>query len=81
MGYAYHYLIPPAILLDNPGITRNEFVEQLVGDNSYQREFQMSLEEEGTFPDCQWDLEGFDNEGNDYSRNHMGLHGLAETVL
>ncbi len=29
MGYAYHELIPAAILLDNPGITKDVFVQKL----------------------------------------------------
>ncbi len=29
MGYPYHELIPPAILIDHPGITKEEFVQRL----------------------------------------------------
>lgn len=29
MGFAYSELIPPAILLDNPGVTKEEFAHFL----------------------------------------------------
>lgn len=31
MGYVYSELIPPAVLLDNPGLTREEFIGKLKG--------------------------------------------------
>lgn len=29
MGYWYHELVPPAILLDNPGLTKEEFANRI----------------------------------------------------
>src|SRR3989344_4005837 len=48
MGYAYHELVLPAIMLDNPGLTRDEIVETL-GQTHYS-------EHQKQDPDSPWDV-------------------------
>ncbi|MDD2823495.1 MAG: hypothetical protein PHQ59_05460 [Candidatus Daviesbacteria bacterium] len=67
MGYCYHELVPPAILLDNPGLTKEEFIEQL--DQTHVSQFQ-----EFKIKDP-WD--SHDEEETIY---HQGLSGLVDIL-
>ena len=71
MGYPSAALIPPAILLENPGITREEFVELLNRThctilNSFENIQLKTLK--GLPPKF------------DYEGHHLGLHGLARVL-
>ncbi len=65
MGYIYDGLIPPAVLFNNPGITREEFVELLAQTHCSTSQF--GKEEP-------WDY--YDGDRHD-RHNHRGLKGLA----
>lgn len=67
MGYPHDGLIPPAILLDNPGITRTEFVELLNKTNSTPFDVKKH---------ARWDCYG----RIEIPCYHKGLHGLAEIL-
>ncbi len=73
MGYPCNDLIPAAILLDNPGITREEYVELLNQTHSTWI-YQFSK-------DDPWD---FTQRANliisDCRDNHFGIHGLAHLL-
>lgn len=70
MGSANNWLIPPAILLNNPGITREEFVKLLqeVRPNESLYNFESWLQ-------LPWDSVGYES---DYF--HEGPHGLAKIL-
>ncbi|HIH25474.1 MAG TPA: hypothetical protein HA226_01740 [Nanoarchaeota archaeon] len=73
MGYPYHELIPSAILLENPGITREEFVRLLNKTDYHEGKVR---EDEEKYP---WDLQTPD--GLYVDRDfHTGLHGLAHIL-
>lgn len=66
MGYPYNELIAPAVLLNNPGITKEEFVELLDQTHSSSMKYYKSDED--------WDFYDPELEDNTY---HRGLEGLA----
>lgn len=68
MGYPNSDLIPAAILLDHPNITREEFVNLLNRTHSTWSRFPQG--EKVKTPSIRGDLEGF----------HKGMHGLAELL-
>jgi hypothetical protein len=68
MGYAYDELIAPAVLLDNPGLTREEFVELL--DQTHSSSFH-----EYDF-DCPWGNYTEDT----LNTYHEGIEGLASIL-
>lgn len=72
MGYPYYDLIPAAVLLDNPGVTRGQFVDLL---NSTHCSHTMM----GYSKYARWDSHG---KGSTYlaSSFHKGLHGLANLL-
>src|SRR3989344_1701856 len=67
MGFPYNELIPPAILLDNPGITKEEFVRLL--DKTHSFSF-CEFEKEDPW-NCSAHIEYEDK------KYHQGLEGLA----
>ena len=69
MGYLYYELIPEAILLDNPGITKEEFVKLL--DKTHSSKFREYKE------DPRWD---YHDPRDDIQEHHNGLEGLAQTL-
>jgi len=69
MGYPYHTLVTPAILLDNPGITREEYIQLLDRVHTH------SLYEFGK--GCRWSSVKRKVEDNCY---HKGIKGLAELL-
>jgi len=73
MGYPYHELIPAAILLENPGIRREEFVKLL---NQTDHHTGRVREDENKYP---WDLQTPDGLYIDRD-HHTGLHGLAQIL-
>ena len=64
MGYPYHELIPPAILLDHPGLTKDEYIEAL--DETHGSGYTKFEPEEP------WD--SYNEEEKDH---HEGSQGLA----
>lgn len=69
MGYPYYELVPVAILLDNPGITKEEFIELL--DQTHASTFAEYKE------NPRWD---YYVKKYDEIRHHEGLAGLAEIL-
>ncbi|MBW3001001.1 hypothetical protein KY341_03930, partial [Candidatus Woesearchaeota archaeon] len=72
MGFAYNDLIPAAILLDNPGITREEFVNLLDNTRSAPMVFKKDYGEK--IRRARWDTYYPRWEDKLF---HRGLHGLA----
>jgi len=72
MGCANNWLIPPAILLNNPGITREEFVELLNETRTGDGPGCYNTKDWKKYP---WIFIG--HEDKDY---HEGLHGLAKIL-
>jgi len=71
MGYPYYELIPEAILLDHPGITKEEFIELLDRTHaSKYREYNKKGEKA-------WD---YHDPRDDMQEHHNGLEGLAQTL-
>jgi hypothetical protein len=66
MGYTYNDLVAPAILLDNPGITREGFAKLL--DQTHSSCFHEYK------PEDKWDYYNKETEDDNY---HRGLEGLA----
>jgi len=75
MGFAYNDLIPAAILLDNPGINREEFVALLNNTRSSSVVFKEDYEKK--IRRARWDTYYPKWETKLY---HRGLHGLAELL-
>ncbi len=73
MGCANNWLIPPAILYNHPGITRDEFVELL--DETRTGDGKLEFHDFGHWENAPWNFVGV--EDGDY---HKGLHGLAEIL-
>jgi hypothetical protein len=65
MGYVYDELIPPAILLDNPGLTRKEFIDAMAETHSGGGEY--GKEEP-------WES------GGEFNRFHYGLEGFVKLM-
>src|SRR3972149_111057 len=73
MGAANNWLIPPAILYNNPGITKEEFVELL---NETRTGYgSLAFHNFKSWKKAPWDFVG--SEDYDY---HEGLHGLAKIL-
>jgi len=70
MGYTYNDLVAPAILLDNPGITREEFAKLL--DQTHSSCFHEYN------PEDKWDYYTKETEDDNY---HNGLEGLVHILL
>ena len=69
MGFPYNDLIAPAILLDNPGITRKEFVRLL--DRTHSSSYkEYKDDEDWNFYDIRFEDPGY----------HNGLEGLARIL-
>jgi hypothetical protein len=73
MGAPNNWLIPPAVLYNNPGITREEFVQLL--DETRTGYGTISFHDINNWLRVPWNFIG-DEEG-DY---HKGIHGLAEIL-
>ena len=71
MGYTYDELIAPAILLDNPGLNKKEFIDALANTHSGGGESgeEIPWDKKGTFNRYHYGLEGL-----------VGILGLSESA-
>ncbi|MBX4212125.1 hypothetical protein KW787_01565 [Candidatus Pacearchaeota archaeon] len=68
MGYPYSAFIPAAILLDNPGITKEKFAKLL---------FQTNSTENGVSKYTRWDLSNMRERKSEYNDYHRGIQSVA----